>query len=80
MLMADVFNSRFFEMTALTAAINADETPPQRLAELGIFEEQGVATTSVVIEKQGSTLSLVPACRAARRRPRSVKTSGPPSR
>lgn len=60
MPMADVFRSDAFRMTSLTAAINEQETPPQRLAELGLFSEQGVATTSIVIEKQGSTLSLVP--------------------
>lgn len=60
MSMVDVFRSRLFEMTSLTAAINESETPPQRLAELRLFEEQGVNTTSVVIEKKGSTLSIVP--------------------
>lgn len=61
MSLADVFNSDLFRMTSLTAAINQDETPPGRLAALGLFEERGVDTTTVVIEKQGSTLSIVPA-------------------
>lgn len=61
MSMADVFNSDLFRMTSLTAAINADESPPQRIADLGIFEEKGVTTTSVVIEKKGATLDIVPA-------------------
>ncbi|MBX3480091.1 MAG: major capsid protein [Caulobacter sp.] len=60
MSLANVFNSDLFGMTALTAAINASETPPGRLAELGLFEEKGETTTSVVIERKGSTLSIVP--------------------
>ena len=60
MSMADIFRSDLFKMTSLTAAINESETPPQRLAELRIFEEKGVETTSVVIEKKGSTLDIVP--------------------
>lgn len=61
MSMLDVFRSSLFETTSLTAAINEDETPPGRLAELGLFDESGVSTTSVVIEKKGSTLTIVPA-------------------
>lgn len=60
MSMVDVFRSNLFAMTSLTAAINQIELPPQRLAQLGIFEEQGVPTKSVVIEKQGSVLQIVP--------------------
>jgi hypothetical protein len=61
MALADVFNSNLFGTTSLTASINEDETPPGRLAALGIFEEAGVTTSSVVIEKRGSTLTIVPA-------------------
>lgn len=60
MSLVNVFRSSLFQMTELTAAINESETPPQRFAELGIFQEKGVRTTSVFIEKKGSTLSLVP--------------------
>ena len=61
MSLANVFKSSLFETTTLTAAINEAETPPQRLAELGLFEESGVPTTSVVIEKKGNVLQIVPA-------------------
>lgn len=61
MSLANVFKSDLFRTTSLTAAINADEQPPQRLAELGLFEEAGVRTTSVVIERKGSVLQIVPA-------------------
>lgn len=60
MALVDVFRSSLFTMTELTAAINESETPPQRFAELGIFREKGVRTTSVFIEKKGATLQLVP--------------------
>ena len=61
MSLGNVFRSNLFKNTSLTAAINADETPPQRLAELGLFEEDGVSTTSVVIDRKDSTLSIAPA-------------------
>ena len=60
MALVDVFKTDAFKMTTLTAAILESETPPQRIAELGIFEEAGVTTKSVVIEKKGETLSIVP--------------------
>lgn len=55
----DVFRPDLFTMQALTAAVNEMPYVPGRLKELGLFEENGVATTSIVIEKKGSTLSLV---------------------
>lgn len=61
MSLANVFKSDLFRTTSLTAAINQDEQPPQRLAELGLFEEKGVRTTSVVIERKGTTLQIIPA-------------------
>lgn len=60
MSLVNVFRSSLFTMTELTAAINESETPPQRFAELGIFQEKGVRTTSIFIEKKGSTLTIVP--------------------
>ncbi|ATC34161.1 major capsid protein [Caulobacter vibrioides] len=60
MSLVNVFRSSLFTMMDLTAAINESETPPQRFAELGIFEERGVRTTSIFIEKKGSTLQIVP--------------------
>lgn len=61
MSLANVFKSNLFQTTSLTLAINTDEQPPQRIAELGLFEESGVRTTSVVIERKGSTLQIIPA-------------------
>lgn len=61
MSLLNVFKSKLFKTTTLTAAINATETPPQRIAQLGLFEEQGVPTTSVVIERKDSRLEIAPA-------------------
>lgn len=56
-----IFESDVFTLQSLTAAINEAEYKPRRLGELGIFNEQGVATTTVMIERDGAQLGLVPA-------------------
>lgn len=56
-----IFRNSLFTATSLTAAINAADVAPQRLAELGIFEEDGVTTTSVVIERKEQSLVIAPA-------------------
>lgn len=61
--MADIaiFEDDAFGVAALTAAINEQEFVPGRLASLGLFEEEGVTTLTVQIEKDGDKLALVPA-------------------
>ena len=61
--MADIalFNDDAFSLASLTAAINEQPSVPGRIAALGLFEEQGITTTVVQIEKDGDTLALVPA-------------------
>lgn len=61
--MADIaiFEDDAFGVAALTAAINEQEYVPGRLASLGLFEEEGVTTLTVQIEKDGDKLALVPA-------------------
>ncbi|MGB5856501.1 MAG: major capsid protein [Oceanisphaera sp.] len=56
-----IFDSDVFTLQSLTAAINDVEFKPRRLGELGLFNEQGVATTTVMIERDGAKLGLVPA-------------------
>lgn len=56
----DVFNSDAFSVQTLTAAVNEVPFVPGRLGQLGIFEEEGVTTTAVSVERQGETLALVP--------------------
>jgi len=58
-MLADVFQSRLFETVSLTAAINHQPYLPNYLGELGIFNERGVSTTTVFVEKKGETLQLV---------------------
>lgn len=57
----DVFNNDAFSLMGLTAAINEEEYVPGRIGQLGLFDEQGISTTSVSVEKVGDTLRLVPA-------------------
>lgn len=61
MPMPNVFRSSLFTATSLTAAINASDAPVQRIAELNLFEEDGVATTSVIIERRDARLVIAPA-------------------
>ncbi len=56
-----IFQDDAFGVAALTAAINEQEYVPGRLASLGLFEEEGVTTLTVQIEKDGDKLALVPA-------------------
>ena len=56
------FNDNAFSVTSLTAAIN--QIPEgQALPTLldSLFEEEGITTTSVLIEREGNELALVPA-------------------
>lgn len=57
----DVFKDDAFGLVQMTKAINEPEYLPGRIAQLGIFEEEGIMTTSAFIERQGETLTLVPA-------------------
>lgn len=57
----DIFNDDAFSTQSLTEAINEQEEVPGRLRELGLFDEKGMTTTSMSIEKKGNTLALVPA-------------------
>src|SRR5512145_1085568 len=57
----DIFNGDAFSVQSLTKAINDTPHQPMRIGELGWFAEDGITTTALSIEKQGTTLSLVPA-------------------
>lgn len=60
MEMVDIFNQDAFGVVSLTAAINKIPHKPGQVGSLGIFEERGVATTSVAIEEKDGVLYLVP--------------------
>ncbi|TBV10254.1 major capsid protein [Stutzerimonas kirkiae] len=49
-----------FTVAAMTAAVNKLPTVPTKAGELGIFDEKGVTSTSVVIDEREGRLVLVP--------------------
>jgi len=55
-----IFEDDKFSLQALTAAINEAPPLPSRLAALGLFAEDGLTTTSLVVEKDVDTLTLIP--------------------
>jgi hypothetical protein len=56
----DIFNDDAFSLVSMTKAITETPYQPGRIGELGWFSTEGISTTSVMIERTGSTLSLVP--------------------
>lgn len=61
--MADIgiMNADEFSVENLTASINESPAVPGRLGALGLFDEDGIQSTSIQIEKDGDTLALVAA-------------------
>lgn len=56
----DIFNNDAFSVASLTAAINQQDYKPGRLGALGLFQEEGVTTTTVTIEYNKGKISLIP--------------------
>lgn len=68
----DIFNNDAFSVQSLTKAINLTPYQPMLIGSMGLFSEEGITTTTLSIEKRGTTLSLVPtAARGAPGRPES---------
>lgn len=59
-MMLDVFNSDAFHLTNLVQAINTLPYVPTMIRDRGLFAQQGVTTTTVMVEMQGDVLALVP--------------------
>lgn len=59
MELATALESEKFTIRELTAAINNVTVPRTRLAELKLFEEKGISTTSVQIEYKDGQIQLV---------------------
>lgn len=55
----DIFNNDAFSLVGLSKAIVDTPFVPGRVGELGIFTNEPIATTSVALERVGTTLSLV---------------------
>lgn len=51
--------SNKFEVRALTAAVNNLDIPKTRIAELGLFQEKGIRTTTVEIEFKDGQIQIV---------------------
>ena len=72
MITMDVFSGSAFSATSLTTAIQDVPTVPGFLGSLGIFTPNPVRTTSVLVERQGATLKVIPT--TERGAPRSRRT------
>ncbi len=59
MAMVDPFTPDAFSLTTLTQAINNLKYKPGRLGELGLFQEQGIATLDAAVEERDGVLSLL---------------------
>lgn len=59
MSMNDIINDDAFSMTSLTAAVNEEPVAPSQIHDSGLFEEDGVDTTTILVEKQSGTNTLV---------------------
>lgn len=55
----DIFSGDLFSTTTLTSAVNNMPFVPGAIGKLGIFEEAGIATTSVVLETQDGVVRLI---------------------
>jgi hypothetical protein len=60
MELQQALESEKFTVSSLTASINNIVMPPMRLAELGIFEERGIRTTSMEVEFKDGEIIIVP--------------------
>ncbi len=57
--MSSVWNDERFSVHSLTAAINEEPSVPDQIGKSGLFDEDGVETTYIDIERQGNDLQLV---------------------
>lgn len=57
--MLDIFRNDAFSVVSLTDAINKPIFKPGRIGQMGLFNETGVATTTVVFEEKDGVLILV---------------------
>lgn len=55
----DIFNDDAFSMSSLTARVNKGTYRPGQVSAAGVFEEDGVTTTSIIVEERDGKLSLV---------------------
>lgn len=56
----DIFNDDAFSVTSLSQTITDIPDVPTKLGDKGLFQEEGINTTSFMIERQGSSIKLLP--------------------
>lgn len=57
----DIFNDDAFSVTNLTRTLVDIPSVPTRIGDMGLFEEGGINSTTMMIERTGDSLKLVPA-------------------
>jgi Phage major capsid protein E len=57
--MLDIFKNDAFSTTSLTDVVNLMKWRPSRLNDLGLFKEERVDTTTIMLELIGDTLQLI---------------------
>ncbi len=57
--MLDIFNDDAFGVVEMTARVNKLPYVPGQVSSLGVFEEDGVTTTTIILEEQEGNLALV---------------------
>lgn len=55
----DIFNDDAFAVSQLSQTITDLPDVPTKLGDKGLFDEYGISTTSIMIERQGSSLKLI---------------------
>lgn len=58
--MLNIWDDDAFSLVSLTESINKLPFKPKRLGEMGLFEAQGIATTTAIIEERSGVLTLLP--------------------
>lgn len=56
----DIFNDDAFSVTSLSQTITDIPDVPTKLGDKGLFQEEGISTLTFMIERQGSSIKLLP--------------------
>ena len=56
----DIFNDDAFSLSSLSQTITDIPRVPTQIGDEGLFREYGITSTTMMIERQGSALKLIP--------------------
>lgn len=59
-LILDIIDGDAFSAESLTAYINTVPFAPRRIGEMGLFEADGITTTSIALEELDGSIALIP--------------------